>query len=154
MSKSVSLGDHVVTPRMGFTHHGIYIGDQRVMHYAGFIDGFAVKGPVAITSLERFDNGFGFWVQDHDRKFDRAESVERAYSRLGEDDYHILFNNCEHFVSWCISGVHSSAQIKKLTFNAAAISFATLEGIGNLASKVAAGWRAVQEARHLARAQS
>jgi len=93
-------------------------------------------------------------VQEHDRKFDRAESVERAYSRLGEDDYHILFNNCEHFVSWCISGVHSSEQIKKLTFNAAAISFATLEGIGNLASKVAAGWRAVQEARHLARVQS
>lgn len=28
----------------------------------------------------------------------------RALSRLGEEKYHLITNNCEHFVRWCRSG--------------------------------------------------
>ena len=38
--------------------------------------------------------------------------VERAKSRLGEHDYNLLFNNCEHFASWCKTGNGNSRQIK------------------------------------------
>jgi len=114
---ALNPGDHLVTPRMGFTHHGIYLGDQQVMHYAGYIDGRGKK-PVMIVTLSRFDNGFGYWVEaPHTRRFSAQEAVHRAYSRLGENNYHLLFNNCEHFVNWCISGQHASRQIKKFTFN-------------------------------------
>jgi len=135
MTAMVNIGDHLVTPRLGFTHHGIYVGDQRVIQYSGFIDGFSKK-PVSITSLERFDNGFGFWVEEpNKRSFSPEESVERAFSRLGENEYNIIFNNCEHFVNWCISGMHSSAQIKKYTLNAGALGYAALQGLGDMVSR-------------------
>jgi ribosomal protein L37E len=40
--------------------------------------------------------------------------VHRARSRLGEDSYHVLRNNCEHFCEWCASGQHRSYQIEGL----------------------------------------
>lgn len=40
--------------------------------------------------------------------------MNRAYSRLGEAHYSTLFNNCEHFVLWCIEGFHYSKQINQL----------------------------------------
>jgi Lecithin retinol acyltransferase len=40
------------------------------------------------------------------------EIVRRARSRLGESDYRLLTNNCEHFCNWCLSGVSRSAQVK------------------------------------------
>jgi Lecithin retinol acyltransferase len=38
--------------------------------------------------------------------------VERAKSRLGERDYNLLFNNCEHFTSWCKTGIDDSKQVR------------------------------------------
>ena len=32
-------------------------------------------------------------------------------SRIGEQDYNLLFNNCEHFATWCKTGRHRSSQI-------------------------------------------
>ena len=34
-----------------------------------------------------------------------------AQSRIGEDHYCLLANNCEHFVTWCVDGDHSSFQV-------------------------------------------
>ena len=39
------------------------------------------------------------------------ETVQRAKSRLGETNYKILTNNCEHFVIWCKTGVNESMQV-------------------------------------------
>lgn len=40
-----------------------------------------------------------------------AEVVRRAESRLGEAGYHLLFNNCESFAKWCVTGEEKSRQI-------------------------------------------
>jgi hypothetical protein len=40
--------------------------------------------------------------------------VHRARSRLGEDRYHVLRNNCEHFCEWCVRGQHRSYQVEAL----------------------------------------
>ena len=32
-------------------------------------------------------------------------------SRLGEQNYNLLFNNCEHFATWCKTGRHRSVQV-------------------------------------------
>ena len=32
--------------------------------------------------------------------------------RLGEQDYNLLFNNCEHFANWCKTGRHRSSQVE------------------------------------------
>jgi hypothetical protein len=33
-------------------------------------------------------------------------------SRLGEQNYNLLFNNCEHFAHWCKTGRHRSEQVE------------------------------------------
>ena len=40
------------------------------------------------------------------------ETVERAKSQLGEGDYNLVFNNCEHFALWCKTGVKESSQVQ------------------------------------------
>ncbi|MBL0489556.1 lecithin retinol acyltransferase family protein [Aeromonas veronii] len=106
-------GDHLVSPRFGYDHHGLYLGDNEVIHYSGFSDAFD-KGSIEITSLENFEQDKGSRVEDHLCPiFDVDERINRAYSKLGEDSYNLLFNNCEHFVTWCIFGIHSSDQVNK-----------------------------------------
>lgn len=107
-------GDHLVSQRFGYTHHGIYLGDQEVIHYTGLADGFSA-GAIEVTSMQAFTGGNSCWVKHHsNRAYDADETVERAIGRLGEDWYNVLVNNCEHFVNWCIMGWHSSAQVNQL----------------------------------------
>ena len=40
------------------------------------------------------------------------ETVARAESRLGEKNYNIATNNCEHFAIWCKTGVSESTQVE------------------------------------------
>ena len=40
--------------------------------------------------------------------------MERAESRLGEFAFDLVFNNCEHFSTWCKTGISSSEQVTDL----------------------------------------
>jgi hypothetical protein len=46
------------------------------------------------------------------QKFDAREVVRRARSRLGEDRYRLLTNNCERFFEWCLQGARRSYRIE------------------------------------------
>lgn len=105
------LGDHLVADRGAYTHHGLYVGKGRVIHYSGLSQDLAA-GPVTETSLEAFSGGWEVRVRrSPGRAFGRKESVRRARSRLGEAAYRLSGNNCEHFVAWCIYGVYRSRQV-------------------------------------------
>lgn len=41
-------------------------------------------------------------------------TIRRAKSRLGEEKYNLLFNNCEHFAIWCKTGLKDSHQIDSI----------------------------------------
>lgn len=113
-------GDHLITPRRPYSHHGIYVGRGRVVHYSGLARKLEA-GPVVVTSPEDFHCGRTVRVKPHpDAAFSRKVIVERALSRLGEDEYNLLTNNCEHLVYWCIHGVPRSDQVR----NAAALALA------------------------------
>ncbi|HEX6020289.1 MAG TPA: lecithin retinol acyltransferase family protein, partial [Burkholderiaceae bacterium] len=108
-------GAHLVSPRRGYTHHGIYIGAGRVVHYAGWSRAALTRRPVEEVSLAEFAGGHGVAaLADSSRRFTSAEVVARARSRLGENRYRIASNNCEHFCHWCLSGENRSAQIERL----------------------------------------
>ncbi|MBM3394453.1 MAG: PEP-CTERM sorting domain-containing protein [Betaproteobacteria bacterium] len=116
MPTSIPVGSHLITPRRGYIHHGVYVG-ERVTHYAGF-KGFLRAGPVEEVSLESFGGGRGWQVVG--RAPNRPEEiVARARSRLGENRYRLLRNNCEHFARWCIEGIHHSEQAEVATFDSA-----------------------------------
>lgn len=106
----MQVGDHLVTPRTGYTHHGLYIGNQEVIHYEGKFD--SDSGRIAKVTLAEFCEGASCRVRDYPlRVYGRKESIERACQRLGECDYNVVFNNCEQFVAWCIMGIGYSEQI-------------------------------------------
>ncbi|RZT41535.1 lecithin retinol acyltransferase family protein [Cupriavidus agavae] len=105
-------GAHLVTERNGYAHHGIYIGQGRVIHYAGFCHALHAA-PVEETSLEQFADGHPVTVKPEPcARYLGTEAVSRARSRLGEDHYHLLTNNCEHFCTWCLLGQARSEQVE------------------------------------------
>lgn len=108
------LGAHLVTPRRGYFHHGIYVGKGRVIHYSAQALGL-IRHPVEKVSLESFGNKKVVWVRAHaPGSYNALEIIRRAHSRLGEDRYHLLTNNCEHFCEWCARGQPRSAQVDAL----------------------------------------
>ncbi|WP_080745450.1 lecithin retinol acyltransferase family protein [Cupriavidus necator] len=107
----IGVGAHLISERDGYAHHGIYAGDGRVIHYGGF-DRSAKRRPIEYISLRGFAAGKGVRIQaEPDAIYAGTEVVERAKSRLGEDRYQFLTNNCEHFCTWCVSGVERSEQV-------------------------------------------
>ena len=111
--QELPLGAPLTTSRRGYTHHGVYVGDGRVVHYSGF-SAFWQCGPVEEVSLPRFSAGHAVRTVAHPRSvFSPEEIVRRARSRLGENDYRLLSNNCEHFCNWCLDGVSRSAQVER-----------------------------------------
>ena len=42
---------------------------------------------------------------------ERAMAVQRALSRVGERRYSLTGNNCEHFATWCATGIAISQQV-------------------------------------------
>jgi Lecithin retinol acyltransferase len=108
------VGSHLVTPRLGFTHHGIYVGAGRVVHQ-GSLTHHLLGGPVEEVSLARFAQGHRIWVRSHARSpFEGDEVIRRARTRIGETSYHLLSNNCEHFCEWCLHGTPHSYQVDVL----------------------------------------
>jgi hypothetical protein len=106
------LGAHLVTVRDGYSHHGIYVGGGKVVHYAGLCTTLH-RGPVEEVALERFAAGRDIVVaEDAQRRYSGIEAVQRARSRLGEDRYSLFTNNCEHLCTWCIEGVARSDQVR------------------------------------------
>lgn len=107
-------GAHIISPRRGYLHHGIYVGDGLVVHYAGLAYGFS-RGPVEEVSLAQFARGRGIWTRWRGTPaFEHPEIVRRARSRVGEARYRILHNNCEHFCEWCVHGESRSYQVEYL----------------------------------------
>ena len=107
------VASHLVTPRTLYTHHGIYVGNGRVVHYAGFAHGLR-RGPVEQISLECFARGRTVRIEPGRRCFDSCEVVARALSPLGESRYRFLTNNCEHFCAWVLRDEYRSGQVDRL----------------------------------------
>jgi hypothetical protein len=106
-----TIGAHLVTARCGYTHHGIYAGDGKVVHYAG-LSRLLHRGPVQEVSFSEFSGGRPVWIKhDPDSKYSGKDAVRRAYFRIGENRYRLITNNCEHFCSWCVYGESRSDQV-------------------------------------------
>lgn len=102
------IGDHIVTTRTFYTHHGIYVGEGRVIHHSGFSKPFE-KGMIEETTIEAFKDKSNVYVYPEDleklvkgKKYSPSKIVARANEALhNQECYHLLFNNCEHFANWC-----------------------------------------------------
>ena len=127
MADEPQIGSHLISPRKFYTHHGIYIGNGRVIHYSGLADGLQ-SGPVEEIAITTFASKKGFVVKSYKKSFPAEEIVSLAKSRVGEDLYDIVTNNCEHFCLSCIVGVPTSDQVEKAVWVSAS-SAATIAGL-------------------------
>lgn len=124
----LSIGDHIVVDRGIYTHHGVYIGNNKIIHYSG--EPGSSQGIISITMLKNFVKMDTFWVYPHNNALSPNKIVERAKSRLGEDKYDLVFNNCEHFANWCCTGKNCSPQVDHICMMAKEISFGILNPFG------------------------
>ncbi|KAI3352498.1 hypothetical protein L3Q82_005451 [Scortum barcoo] len=133
-------GDLLEVPRTLFTHYGIYIGDNKVAHLIPDIlpaltDDRRLIGSVItnlrlilgcmyrcatvrVDTLEDFAYGSGILVNRMDqamksRAFPGEDVAKRAERLIGAIPYSLLWNNCEHFVTYCRYGSAASRQTEK-----------------------------------------
>lgn len=101
---------YVMRPWIGissvYEHHGIDCGDGTIIHYRK-----TDIAEVARTSMDRFSQGKPVHLKPQPVAFLPDNVVERAESRLGEQRYDLLTNNCEHFATWCKTGRNESEQL-------------------------------------------
>ncbi len=122
------LGSHIVTPRLGYRHHGLYCGKGQVVHFSGLVrvphwrqwrllPRLLRMSRIELIPLSKFCNDMGFHVVRHAHAlYTPEEVVARARSRLREHGYAAFSNNCEHFVNWCIEGEPRSWLVWRMLF--------------------------------------
>lgn len=138
---SFHRGDVLEVPRFHLTHYGIYLGDNRVAHMMpdillvltadkgltqtvvsnkrlilGVISRVA---SIRVDTVEDFAYGAEILVNHLDdtlkkKALPNQEVAERAEERLGFTTYSLLWNNCEHFVTYCRFGTAISPQADKV----------------------------------------
>jgi hypothetical protein len=102
---------YVMRPLAGvdslYQHHGIDCGDGSVIHY------YKPPGDAVVTrtSYEIFARGNPVYTKQVNTSYLPDIVIERAESRLGERQYNLLTNNCEHFASWCKTGQNQCVQL-------------------------------------------
>jgi len=111
----MARGDHLRVFRcVGmYYHHGIDLGRGRVIHYSGEpLDSSGAE--VRIDPIKDFSKGGEIEIVEHTRTLPVNEVIKRARSKLGEREYSLVFNNCEHFARWCKTGEHKSEQVEEI----------------------------------------
>lgn len=144
MQNLPKIGDHIFVGRSVFgvklyEHHGIYVGDDIVVHYNGLARRIVLEkscfeeilsnvvpldkrniAKVEMTSLKEFASGDTWQIKEYaNAPFSGHEVALLAKERIGEQKYNLIINNCEHFCNECVFGEHVSEQVQNVKQNSA-----------------------------------
>lgn len=98
-AEHLEVGDHLWVQRIGYTHHGIYYGNDLVIHY--------LQEGITIDTIDVFADGSPVKRKNKFQSptcYEPEEIIIRAESRINENSYNLILNNCEHFCHWCRTG--------------------------------------------------
>jgi hypothetical protein len=126
-------GDHIYFNCGGYSHHGINCGDGTVVHYT------KNQGNISRVSWDSFASGKIVSVREYGSSDLPDVVIQRAESRLGENAYDLFGNNCEHFATWCKTGIHASEQVKNAGATAGGASGSGAVVAGSIGVVSAAG---------------
>jgi cell wall-associated NlpC family hydrolase len=87
---------------------------------AKFLD--MIRNPNLFTVMESLSAFLTGFSGSSFHLYSGKETVEHARSRLGENKYNLVFNNCEHFAVWCKTGISESSQVSAVLSLLAAVS--------------------------------
>ena len=121
-----SYGDHLTAQRPGFSHHGIYVSDDRVIHFGGYDLRTRHRHGVRAVTLQQFARGRKVGVVRHLTSPLPPEGIVAEAERLAtigfEGKFTLFGSNCEHFANWCVTGNYfESPQTKKFFRTQAAL---------------------------------
>ena len=105
----MALGDHLVVQFGWYRHHGIDVGEGKVVHFGRGLHDLE-NAQIEVVPIQDFAQGKDVLPGKSEASFPPEAIRERALSRLGESGYNLETNNCEHFANWCRNGVMSSPQ--------------------------------------------
>ncbi|XP_060887929.1 lecithin retinol acyltransferase-like isoform X2 [Labrus mixtus] len=160
-------GDLLEVPRTLFTHFGIYLGEDRVAHLIPdvlpaltsdsrqiqrmvtntrlLLGVLSKRASIRTDSVEDFAYGAGILLNHMDRTVLRSplsgeEVAQRAERLVGSVSYSLLWNNCEHYVTYCRYGSAESLQtdqfcewLKSLIRDQRNVLFTALFGVLSMA---------------------
>jgi len=94
--EQIKAGDHIQVLNGSTSHHGIYIGDKKVVH--------KMRNEILESTFEAF-KGSGKVVSVLSGKlYNDAEIVNRAMSKLLDQHNIRVFRDSVHFAAWCREG--------------------------------------------------
>ncbi len=107
-TRDLIIGDVVGVTRGFYEHYGVYIGDGKMIHYYGESD-TGQDNVITETGFYEFLKGSStYFIVDVDSLglncLDSVEVIKRAKENIGNKNYNLVFNNCEHFAFWCKTG--------------------------------------------------
>ncbi|MGM0379541.1 MAG: lecithin retinol acyltransferase family protein [Bacillota bacterium] len=112
-NKDSTFIDEAVARVALYKHYGIEIENKQVIHFVGTSYLTRKNSKIEKTTLEKFSrNGKIKIVNKYEKKFSNKEIVQRAKTKLNSNfgGYSITENNCEHFATWCATGVKQAQQ--------------------------------------------
>lgn len=97
-------------------HHGVYLGNGVVAHFYANNAKDKTNAEIQLIPVQQFiDLAAPHRVEKVMTvrpRFTVAEIQRRCLSKLGEKNYHVVLNNCEHFANWATTGEHRSYQVE------------------------------------------
>ena len=112
---NLNPGDHVAVRRGGglfgiveYVHHGIYIGDGRIVEFNGEGIGVVSKNVFFKGAKEKY-------IIKYNNPYPADIVVRTAKSFIGVKGYKLALRNCEHFATFCKTGSWDSYQVSTLS---------------------------------------
>ncbi|KAI1883679.1 hypothetical protein AGOR_G00234040 [Albula goreensis] len=137
---ALQRGDLLEVPRTLFIHFGIYLGDNKVAHLMPdimpvitndkrqihkvvtnkrlLLGVLSKNATIRVDTVEDFAYGSTILLNNMDSTFKKQalpneEVAKRAEKLIGVIPYSLLWNNCEHFATYCRYGSPVSLQTDK-----------------------------------------
>ena len=119
--KEPATGDIIRTKVSFYHHYGIFVTPERVIQFGLPDDPMRQADQIKVlesdiyTFLQGGDLEVGVPDKEERKKLRSPQKiVAAAEARLGEGGYHILHNNCEHFVNECAFGEANSSFVQSI----------------------------------------
>lgn len=130
LSSALEIGDHLIvpgqTPGIKYAHHGIYSSAHKVIHFGGDNKDDAIVEEIDLyqflpSNSKELKRIIYKKCLPPEKVLERARKVLNKKIPWGE--YHLAFNNCEHFATYCKTGVGFSLQSLKALMKVFEVSY-------------------------------
>ena len=113
--QNLQKGSHIRVKYDKYYHHGIYMGNNEIVHFFGDdeFDIYSKNLTIKKTIFDLFKNNKEAELKIYNEYessllLPKEEILKNATNLIGRKDYDILFNNCEHFAYFCTFGKRKS----------------------------------------------